>query len=133
MALPGAQAAPQTPGTTPQPSAPAKMSRQAGMLARARSGLLAARKAVQQALAMIDDTSSEEGKAAIAALKALQGISGDASPGLTEHEGMALKSGSVAQPPAGPPGGGGAGMAGPQPNYPLGKSEQGFMGTGMGA
>lgn len=81
------------------------------------------------ALAMIDDTSSEEGKAAIKALQALQGISGDTQPGLAESEGQALK-GAVSPQPGGAPQGGG--MQGPQPSYPLGRSEQGFMGTGMG-
>lgn len=133
MALPGAQA----PSQAPSPSAPAQgpgkqgqgMAKQAGMMARARVTLLAARKACQMALAMIDDMASEEGKAALDALKALAKISGDTQPGLAESEGKSLQ--QAVQPQAG--GGGGTQMAGPQPSYPMGRSEQGFMGTGNGA
>lgn len=122
----GAPAAPPvvTPPTGPSPTtAPA----QEGLRSQARVKLSEAGKLLIEALSVLKEIGSEEGKATLAALKALAPVMPDVEEGLGHSEIQSMLAGAQSVRPA--PGGPSSTMLGtprPQPRF-------GLMGAGAGA
>lgn len=90
------------------PAAPVAPGPQAGLEARARLMVLAARKALEQAVPILG-VGSDDGKKIITALRALADVTGEPAEGLAQSE-MAALNQAVAPVP-----GGGLPMGGPVP------------------
>lgn len=90
------------------PATPVAPSPQAGLEARARLMVMAARKALEQAVPILG-AGSDDGKKVITALRALGDVTGEAADGLQQSE-MSALSQAVAPVPAG-----GMPMGGPTP------------------
>ncbi len=91
------------------PAAPVQAGPNPGLEAKARLMVMAARKALEQAVPILG-AGSDDGKKVITALRALGDVTGEAAEGLLAAEHAAL-----GQAVAPVPGGGGMPMAGPMP------------------
>lgn len=102
---PLSQAPPPAPVVTP-PTGPSAASPpgQAGLKAQARVKMTQGTKMLIEALAILKEVSSDEGKALIAALKVLGPVVPDVAEGLGQSEIASMMSGAQAVRPAGPPG-----------------------------
>lgn len=96
------------PAPSAPPAAPVAPPQAAGLQSRARLMVLAARKALEQAVPILG-VGSDDGKKIITALRALADVTGEPSEGLVQAEVGALEQ-AVAPVP-----GGGMPMAGPTP------------------
>ncbi len=90
------------------PAAPVTAPPQAGLEARARLMVMAARKALEQAVPILG-AGSDDGKKVITALRALGDVTGEAQDGLLASEHAAMGQAVAAVPPGGMP------MTGPTP------------------
>jgi hypothetical protein len=91
------------------PAAPVAPAPDPGLEARARLMVMAARKALEQAVPILG-AGSDDGKKVITALRALGDVTGEAADGLLASEHQALGQAVQAVPP-----GGGMPMTGPTP------------------